>query len=329
MILFDSRWSGPHGIGRFSSEIEKRIPDLVPMSHSVPLLHPLEPLLLAGAAMKAKGKAKAYFSPGFNPPLWAPMPVVFTIHDLIHLRFESESSAAKKLYYQTVVRPNVRRAAKVLTVSEFSKKEIVEWAGIDDRQVQVVGNGVGSEFAPDGTLYEPGYPYILYVGNRKPHKNIPRLLEAYARSGLANDVRLLMSGEPDSNIASLCSSLNLGHEIVFAGRISDEDLPSYYRGALGLVLPSLYEGFGLPGLEAAASGIPVLISNITAMPEVLDGAAFLVDPYDTDSIASGLLRMVEDLELRRELRTKGLARARLFSWEGVSSLITHSLNEIL
>lgn len=329
MILYDARWSGPHGIGRFSREIEKRLVGLQHVPGSLPLLHPMEPLLLAGLTIKTRRKFKAYFSPGFNPPLWAPMPVIFTIHDLIHLRFQDESSAAKKLFYQAVVRPNARRAAKVLTVSEFSKQEIVEWAGIDDRQVQVVGNGVGPEFTPDGTRYEPGYPYLLYVGNRKPHKNVPCLLEGYARSGLANDVRLLMSGEPDSNIASLCNSLNLGNRVIFAGKISDEDLPSYYRGALGLVLPSLYEGFGLPGLEAAASGIPVLISNITAMPEVLNDAALLVDPYDADSIALGLLRMVEDLELRRELRVKGLARARLFSWDGVVSMITHSLNEIL
>lgn len=329
MILYDARWSGPHGIGRFSREIEKRLVGLERVPDSLPLLHPMEPLWLSGFSIKTRKKFRVYFSPGFNPPLWAPMPVIFTIHDLIHLRFEGESSATKKLYYETVVRPNVRRAAKVLTVSEFSKQEIVEWAGVDDRQVQVVGNGVGPEFTPDGTRYEPGYPYLLYVGNRKPHKNVPCLLEGYARSGLANDVRLLMSGEPDSNIASLCNSLNLGNRVIFAGKISDEDLPSYYRGALGLVLPSLYEGFGLPGLEAAASGIPVLISNITAMPEVLNDAALLVDPYDADSIALGLLRMVEDLELRRELRVKGLARARLFSWDGVVSMITHSLNEIL
>lgn len=327
MILFDDRWSGPHGIGRFSSEIGKRIPGLVPVPHSVPLLHPLEPLLLVGMAIKAKGMAKAYFSPGFNPPIWAPMPVIFTIHDLIHLRFEGESSAAKKLYYQTVVRPNVRRAAKVLTVSEFSKQEIIEWAEVDDEQVQVVGNGVGPEFAPEGARHEPGYPYFLYVGNRKPHKNTFRMLEGFTRSGSSKDVRLLMSGDQDKEIVDLCRSLHLQDRVSFAGKVSEEELPAYYRGALGLLFPSLYEGFGLPPLEAMACGCPVITSGVTSLPEVCGQAVLYCNPFSADSIAEKIDELLKCDDVRQNLRTKGLERAKHFTWESCASKVSSCIEQ--
>lgn len=330
MILFDSRWSGPHGIGRFSSEIGKQIPGLVPVPHTIPLLHPLEPLLLTGMAIKAKREARAYFSPGFNPPLWAPMPVIFTIHDLIHLRFEHESCVAKKLYYNTVVRPGVKRAAKVLTVSEFSKQEILEWTGVDADHVHVVGNGVGPEFSPTGTRYEPGYPYLLYIGNRKPHKNIPRMLEGFARSGLPDDIRLLVSGDPDSATVVQCQLLGLKSKVIYLGRISNADLPKYYRGALGLLMPSLYEGFGLPALEAMASGTPVLASNITSLPEVVGDCAVMVDPWDVSSISHGIVSLCEESGPARSMRIeKGMRQALKFDWSRTAGLVQQELDKLI
>lgn len=319
MILYDARWSGPHGIGRFSREIEKRLVGLQHVPGSLPLLHPMEPLWLSGFSIKTRKKFRAYFSPGFNPPLWAPMPVIFTIHDLIHLRFEGESSATKKLYYETVVRPNVRRAAKVLTVSEFSKQEIMEWAGVDDLQVQVVGNGVGPEFTPDGIRYEPGYPYLLYVGNRKPHKNIFRMLQALARSQAAKDVCLLMSGDWDKETLNFCRSLHLQDKVAFAGRISDEELSAYYRGAMGLLFPSLYEGFGLPPLEAMACGCPVIASGMTSLPEVCGEAVLYCDPFDVDSIAEKIDILLTSDDTRRNLGAKGLERAKRFTWDACAA----------
>lgn len=330
MILYDARWSGPHGIGRFSVEVEKRLVGLQYVPDSIPLLHPMEPMLLTELTIKARKKFKTYFSPGFNPPLWAPMPVIFTIHDLIHLRFKDESSAAKKLYYQTIVRPNVRRAAKVLTVSEFSKQEIIEWAGVDDEQVLVVKNGIGPEFAPDGPRYEPGYPYLLYIGNRKPHKNIPRLLEGFVLSGLADEVRLMVSGKADNEMVDLCRLLGLEKRIVFAGIIPDSDLPRYYRGALGLLLPSLYEGFGLPAVEALASGIPVVVANTTSLPEIVGESAIMVDPLDTGSIAKGIAMLCEEDGAARMLRVeKGLHHARQFDWDKTAGMVWDELSRFL
>lgn len=312
-ILADARWIGPHGIGRFAREVIGRIPKVNPLPGSLPLLHPFEPFWLSSLLLRVR--PRVYFSPGFNPPLWSPVPFVFTIHDLIHLHFPEETNARKRAYYRFVVRPAAERAYRVLTVSEFSKREILEWARLPEEKVVVVGNGIGPEFSPQGKRHEPGYPYVFYVGNTKPHKNFNRLLEAFARSGLLGEVRLVCTGTPSARVWSLIQELDLERQVVFAGTVPDELLPAYYRGALALVFPSLYEGFGLPALEAMACGIPVVTSSVTSLPEVVGDAAVLVDPYDVESIAWGVRRVVEDSSLREELRRKGLERAKQFSWD--------------
>jgi glycosyltransferase involved in cell wall biosynthesis len=215
----------------------------------------------------------------------------------------------------------------VLTVSEFSKQEILEWAGLPEEKVLVVGNGVGSEFSPEGKRHVPGYPYLFYVGNLKPHKNLQRLLEAFARSGLSGEVRLLCTGNLDESSLRLIRDKGLDNCVIFKGIIPDEELPAYYRGALALVFPSLYEGFGLPALEAMACGTPVVTSGITALPEVVGDAAVVVDPYDVESIVWGIRRVVEDSTLREELRRKGLERAKQFSWDRTAELIWKVLQE--
>lgn len=325
MILADTRWIGFHGIGRFAREVIARIPHLSPLPASLPLLHPFEALWLSTLLLRMR--PRVYFSPGFNPPLWSPVPVVFTIHDLIHLRFPEETNALKRAYYRFVVRPAAVRAYRVLTVSEFSRREILEWARLPEEKVVVVGNGVGPEFSPQGKRHEPGYPYVFYVGNTKPHKNFHRLLEAFARSELLGEVRLVCTGTPSQRVLGLIQELGLEQHVVFAGTIPDEELPAYYRGALALVFPSLYEGFGLPALEAMACGTPVVTSSVTSLPEVVGDAAVLVDPYDVESIAWGVRRVVEDSSLRKELRRKGLKRAKQFSWDKTAELTWQVLQE--
>ena len=148
-------------------------------------------------------RPKVYFSPGFNPPLWSPVPYVFTIHDLIHLRVPAETGLAKQSYYRLVVRPAAQRAVRVLTVSTYTQQDILDWAGLPAEQVVVVGNGVGPPFAPMGPRHAPGYPYVFYVGNRKPHKNLARLLQGLARSGSQKDVRLVLTGVPEQQSVSI------------------------------------------------------------------------------------------------------------------------------
>ena len=325
VFLADYRWIGPHGIGRFARELRDRLPALHPLPRCWPLLHPLDPLILSG--MLCWLRPQVYFSPGFNPPVHSPVPYVFTIHDLIHLRVPAEAGLAKQLYYRLVVCPAAQRAARVLTVSTYVQQEIVEWAGLPIERVVVVGNGVGPVFGPVGPQHTPGYPYIFYAGNHKPHKNLERLLQGFARSGLGHDVRLILTGAPAAALSQQLTALKLQERVVYAGPLTDTALAAYYRGALALVCPSLYEGFGLPPLEAMACGTPVVTSNLTALPEVVGDAAVLVDPYDVEAIAWGLQRVVEDSALRQALSHQGLARAQRFTWEQTAARVWQVLQE--
>lgn len=334
VILADARWTEPStgrssrevlGIRRFAREVFARLPSLELLSEGLPLLHPLEPLWLTAALRRRR--PKAYFSPGFNPPLRSAVPFVFTIHDLIHVHFSEETDRTKQLYYALVVRPATRRAARVVTGSEFTKRELLDWAGLRDDAVAVARYGVGPEFTADGPRHEPGYPYLFYVGNRKPHKNLRRLLGAFARSRLARDVGLVLTGMPDGQTIGLARELGIGGRLKFAGALRDDDLPAYYRGAVLVVLPSLYEGFGLPAVEAMASGVPLLASNAAAVPEVVGDAGVLVDPHDVEALAEAMRELVEDERLRGEMRRRGLARAKQFSWDRTAATVRDVLEE--
>ena len=301
MIHYDPRWSGPHGIGRFSDEVIARLPDAQPLRAGVRKLSLLDPLATTLAVMGLR--AGVYFTPGFNPPLRCPVPFVFCIHDLIHLRFAGESSALRRAYYGLVVGPAAQRAARVLTVSEYSRREILEWTGLNSERVEVVGNGVSEVFRPEGPRHEPGYPYFLHVGRRGSHKNVDRLVAAHAASRCGRDVRLLFTEDLD-----------------------DAQLAAHYRGAVALVFPSLYEGFGIPVVEAMACGTPVLTSNVTALPETVgEGNALIVDPLSVDAIAAGLDRLAEDAALRAQLRERGLLRAVAFTWSRVAEKVADAL----
>ena len=324
-MLADYRWCGPHGIGRFAAEVLRRLPALGAVPAPWKLLHPLEPARLSWVLWRLR--PQVYFSPGFNPPLCSPVPFVFTLHDLIHMRFPAASSPTKQAYYRLVVRPAVQRASRVLTVSRHTKQDILAWTGVPDERVVVVGNGVGAAFCPEGRRHAPGYPYLLYASNRKPHKNLPRLLQGLARSGLQRDVRLVLTGAPEAGLSQQITALKLHDRVVYAGQLSDADLVAYYRGALALVCPSLYEGFGLPPLEAMACGTPVVSSNLSALPEVVGDAAVLVDPYNVEAIAWGMQRVVEDSALRQALYHKGLARAKQFTWEQTAARVSQVLQE--
>ena len=313
-ILYDARWIGNRGRGlRLAGPLLKLLPGLKPFLTKRRPQHPLDPVLL-GAALWLR-KPALFFSPGYNPPIGWPHPFVFTVHDLNHLRVAENSTPAKRAYYQYVIRPACHTAAFVLTVSEYSRNEIREWTKVKDEKIVNVGNGVGMPFTASGGRYDPGYPYLLYVGNRKPHKNLPRLLKAFALSGVHRSVRLVLTGLQDPQTSALIASLGLNGDVRFVESPEDEGLADLYRGAQGLVFPSLYEGFGLPPLEAMGCGVPVLTSNVCARPEVVGDAAVFVDPFEVESIAEGIRRLTEDDALREELRRKGLERARRFPWD--------------
>jgi glycosyltransferase involved in cell wall biosynthesis len=325
-ILYDARWVGNHGIGRFAAEIQKRLPTMTAFDVSRKPWHPLDPWLLGGSLRRLR--PRMFFSPGYNSPLGWPGEFVFTLHDLNHLRVPDNSNALKRAYYRYVIRPACHRAACVLTVSDYSKHEIAAWAGLTEDRIINVGNGVGFPFVASGNAYSPGYPYLLYVGSRKPHKNLSRLLHAYATSGLQRDVCLLLSGSPDAKTEAESARLSISDRVKFIEVSDNKVLASVYRGATGFLFPSLYEGFGLPPLEAMACGVPVLTSNVCSLPEVVGDAAILVDPLSTDDIALGIRRLAHDTELRAQLRHRGLARAATFRWEDTSRKVSEALARI-
>ena len=325
-VLFDARWSGAHGIGRFSEEVQRRIPGLVTLDTTLPPFHPLDPLWTSW--LLAFKRAKAYFTPGYNAPLWSGLPLVITICDLNYVHCESNSDPLRRAYFRHLVRPACRRAFRVLTISEFSRGQIIEWAGIDASRVVNVSAAADERFRPEGARRELGFPYVLAVGNERPHKNNAGLLRAFAASGLARDIKLVITGKLGPDALAVLGELRLADGVHLIGRVPDEDLPGLYRGALALCMPSRFEGFGLPVIEAMACGTPVLTSTATCLPEIAGSAAILTDPDDVAAMAAGLYRLVTDRELRAELIPRGIARSKEFSWDRTARGIEAVLGEI-
>ncbi|XZE54478.1 glycosyltransferase family 4 protein [Planctomycetaceae bacterium SH139] len=327
-IIFDSRWIGPHGIGRFASELRDRLPQLSHPTLGGNCTSPLDCLRLG---VRFSDSQTAFFSPGFNPPLtlrfWPAAPFIFTLHDLIHVNYPAEASLAKRLYYQCVVRPAAKRAFKVLTVSEYSKREIISWTGIPSEQVEVVYNGVGSAFTPVGAKRQTSHKYLLYVGNQKPHKNVGGLLRAFALLRSEFDLRLAISGEATAETASQVDALGMQDHVEFLGKLSDEQLAAAYRGAEATVLASAYEGFGLPVVESMACGTPVVCSNVTSLPEIAGDAAQLVN-IDAASIAAGIASLLHDQSLQATLIARGLRRAANFTWEATATRVATVLDQL-
>lgn len=250
-----------------------------------------------------------------------PRPFFFTLHDLIHLEVPEESSLFKKAYYSTVIRPALHRAVGILTVSMHSKQRIVGWGGIPSEKVHVVGNGVSPWFHPEGPRWGPTpKPFFLYVGNHKPHKNVGGLLRAFEASGLSREFDLVLTGNPTSEFTRQNLDCHLSERIHFTGLLGDEKLAALYRRAHALVIPSWVEGFGLPLLEAMASGTPVLASQRSALPEIGQDAVAYFDPGRPESLVEGLRALHQD-DLRDRLRQSGLIRARDFSWNRVAQSI--------
>ena len=326
VFLSDPRWDGPHGIGRFARETTSDAA-FIPMHIAGRPMAPQDPVRLA-FALRAAPQDAVFFSPGYNAPLFARQPFVFTVHDLNHMDRPENSSALKRFYYRTLLRPACHRAAAVLTVSQFSKQRLMDWAGLRAEQVFNVGNGVDAAFSPTGPLHEPGFPYLLIVGNRKGHKNEHRAVAAFAQAAIDPAVHLLFTGLPSADLLACLAQHGVAQRAHFAGHVHERDLPALYRGATALLFPSLYEGFGLPVVEAFACGVPVITSNTTSLPEVAGKAALLVDPLSVGEMAQAIASVVTDESLRATLRERGLARAALFQWPLVARRVQAVLQAV-
>ena len=323
MIYADQRWIGQHGIGRFARHVLAGL-NYRPISLSSNPAAALDSWFLA-RALKELTRNDLFFSPGYNTPLFCRSPFVFTIHDLSHIYCHEISSPPVRLYYATVMKRACRRAVSIFTVSEFTKKQIIDWSGVSPEKVLNVGCAVDPEYQPDGDSYGLPFSYFLSVSNRKRHKNEFRIVEAFARANLDSRTHLVFTGEPVADLVRLIKAHQLFSRVDFIGVVPDAKLPSLYRSAEALIFPSLYEGFGLPILEAMGCGIPVVTANTTAMPEVAGDAAILVDPTSVEEIARAMAQVSSDTSLRKQLREKGLAQAAKFSWEATCGRVDLSL----
>ncbi|MBL0588331.1 glycosyltransferase family 4 protein [Aeromonas veronii] len=326
IVKFDSSWLYCGGIGRFSAELSKRL-QVICFSLSN---QPAKPINILKFLFKTAffQKNNVVFSPSFIPPLFSRCPYIFTIHDLNHLDIKANDGFLKTIFYNYIIRIGCLRAEKILTVSDFSRRRIIEWSGVSPIKVFNVGNGVDDSFSNKISFEMKTEHYFLCVSNRKLHKNEHRLIHAFAESAINSNIKLVFTGEPNRDLLTVINELGIEGKVVFKGRVADEDLPALYRGAMGLLFPSLYEGFGLPVVEAMASGIPVLTSNTTSLPEVAGDAALLINPESVDEIRVGIERLVHDEALRAELIAKGLERAKLFSWDAVAARVQAVLDEV-
>lgn len=316
-ILFDARWLGAHGIGRFAAEVSSRC-GFVPLDIPGKPLSLLDPLWIRQAL--SGRKVEHYFSPGYNPPLGKPCSFSFTIHDLMLLDLPQLRSAAKTGYFELIVKPGIRNAAVVFTVSEYSRQRIIDWSDAPPDKVVCVGNGVDSHYSPQGARWAHPRPYLLYVGNQRAHKNVEAMIDAFAASTARKDFDLLLSGTFSDSVAKKIQLNRLGQQVHALGMIPEESLPSLYRGAHALVMPSKYEGFGLPLVEAMACGTPVFASDRTAIPEVCGEAALYFDPENLESMVGALDRL-NDEALLRQLKLAGFKRAAAFRWDDVAQRV--------
>ncbi len=277
------------------------------------------------------------------PPLIQCRSVV-TIHDVIHLLFpEYLPGRLAYAYARASLFAAASRADRILTVSETSKNDILRRFKVPAQKIAVIYNAIDERLNVRPSeeqvtrvreRYQLDDPFVLYVGNIKPHKNLERLIDAFdrlRRSGF-DRVRLLIIGDEISKYPALRRSVHqhkLHKHVRFFGFVPIETLAVLYRLASVFVFPSLYEGFGLPPIEAMACGTPVVTSNVSSLPEVVGDAALLVDPYDPESIADGMRQLLTNAELRATLCARGLAQACKYSWQQSIEQVHEIYGEVL
>ncbi|MCX6015715.1 MAG: glycosyltransferase family 1 protein [Chloroflexales bacterium] len=259
-------------------------------------------------------------------PLLAGIPSVVTIHDLSAMLFPQTFRRINRMYTRWAIQVSAKRAAHLFTVSEYAKQEMVTHLNVPAERITVTYDACDARFRPStpselaAFRQRNGLPerYLFYLGTLEPRKNIPRLLDAYAQIAHEVDAPLLIGGgkgwlyEP---ILAQAERLNLGDKLRFVGYIPQAEQHLWYGAATAFVFPSLYEGFGMPPLEAMACGTPVIVSNASCLPEVTGDAGYQVDPHDVDGWAQAMHQVLGDASLREDLAARGPIQAARFSWQ--------------
>lgn len=308
------------GVERYGMEITKRLEGKARIIRPARLLrgisgHAWEQFTLP----RQLRSAEVLWSPANSSP-WILRRQAVTLHDASVFDhpewFKPAFGAWTRLSWKVLA----KRAKAILTVSRFSRERLRFHLGIPDEKIYVIPNGVGRPFEPRSAKsieelrakYNLKKPYFLFVGTREPRKNLSTLVEAWKYSGVSGNYILMMAGAEGTVFAPVSHAVRSTYDL---GYVPDSDLPALYSGATAVILPSLYEGFGLTALEAMACGTPVIASNTTSFPEVVGGAAIMANPIDPIEIANAMCHVVEDRVLADTLRERGLRRAKQFSWD--------------
>jgi glycosyltransferase involved in cell wall biosynthesis len=286
-----------------------------------------------------RAKVDLLHSPAFVGPLASACPFVVTIHDLSFLFFPQGFRTLNRSYLRIFTRISVSRARRVIAVSESTKRDLVQHYGLPPARIDVVHNGVDGSFEPlpadqvDTFRKKRGLPerFILFVGTLEPRKNVVRLVEAYARLPKERPPLMLVGGKGwlYDEIFARVEALNLSSEVHFVGYVPAEELPFWYNAAVLFAYPSLYEGFGLPPLEAMACGTAVVASTSSSLPEVIGQAGLLVDPADTEALAASMEQVLSGKGIQEQMQAAGLAQAQSFSWEKTAQRTVHSYQRAL
>jgi glycosyltransferase involved in cell wall biosynthesis len=267
-------------------------------------------------------------------------PLVLSIHDVSYKVYPQFFSPRVRLLLAMLVGPGIRRAARIVTISESSKRDIIRFYGVRPEKIVVTPLAAGSQYMPQPAdevarvlrSHNLSGRYVLAVGDKQPRKNLSRLVRAFSTIALEMpDVMLVIvgqSGWQGSEVGQTVKSLGLNTRVRFTGFVPDSDLPALYSGADVFCYPSLYEGFGLPPLEAMACGAPTVTSNTSSLPEVVGDAALTVDPLSVGEMVGALRNLLADSTKRQEYGRRALHQAALFSWDRTARLTRDAYDKI-
>lgn len=340
-IAIDCRWIFPKisGIGKYTENLVRGLSEIDHHNHYLFLKDPLVPYTLFSLANQIRFPrllkrldVDIYHSANFMIPLFIPrnIKVVITIHDLIPLKFPQYTPKAKKTrfrcFYKWIMKKVVSRADVIIADSDNTAKDLLDCLGVPLEKIKVVYIGIDPEFCSNKVYKQDSY--ILFVGRPEPYKNLITLVKAYAKLlkdyGVSN--KLMIVGESDPRypeIFRIVEELDLKNKIIFHGYAEFKELVKLYQNASLFVLPSLYEGFGLPPLEAMACGVPVIVSNTPALVETVADKAIVVDPYDTEWLTRAIHRVLTDKPLRDKMSQEGLEHAKKFTIDSMARETLH------
>ena len=367
-IFIDARMIYKSGIGRYIREILKNIATLEKdtifylagnsneikkficsnkvfnrrnhiINYDIPIYSLKEPLSGSVLNYRYKKNIDVFFSPHYNVPFYLPENSVITIHDLIHFKFPQYFGSLKVKFAKIVLSNGVKKAKRIIVDSNSTAKDLRSmFPGIENK-IEVVNIGVSKSFSvldnkkvADFKRKNKLNNYILYIGNKKPHKNLKGIAEAYINvKKTFKDLKLVIIGKKfkDLDVRNMFKNKVDLTDVIELENIPDNEIVYYYNGASAFVFPSFYEGFGLPPLEAMACGCPVIVSDTSSLPEICGDGAYYVDPGCVNSITRGIYDILSDEDLQKNLISKGLERTNLFNWEKAAKKTLNIFKELL